>query len=103
MQRCDCASVQLRKGNHAPQSLFALALAVLMFVSPRYAFPLLNLQAAQVASPLQNAGALIQQGQFEQARATEVSLAGIEGQALIIIVSTLTLCACRGMCGSFHW
>ena len=68
MQRCDCASVQLRKGNHAPQSLFALALAVLMFVSPGYAFPLLNLQAAQVASPLQNAGALIQQGQFEQAR-----------------------------------
>ena len=68
MQRCDCASVQLRKGNHAPESLFALALAVLMFVSPGYAFPLLNLQAAQVASPLQNAGALIQQGQFEQAR-----------------------------------
>ena len=68
MQRCDCASVQVQKGNRGPQLLFALALTVLMFVSPGYAFRLLNLQAAQVASPLQNAGALIQQGQFEQAR-----------------------------------
>ena len=67
MQRCDCASVQVQKGNRGPQLLFALALTVLMFVPPGYALPRLNLQSAQVA-PLQDAGALIQQGQFEQAR-----------------------------------